>query len=80
MHGSVAVRADDPTRYVAYAQFWPTADVKSANAFDNVNDHMAKRSVCGVSIIVYRCDDNSLCECLKSRNVVFGNDICGRYG
>ena len=43
MHGSVAVRATDPTRYVAYAQFWPTVYDQPASAFDNV-EHIERKS------------------------------------
>ena len=43
VHGSVAVRAKDPTRYVAYAQFWPTIYDQPASAFDNV-EHIERKS------------------------------------
>ena len=44
VHGSVPVREHDPTRYVAYAQFWPSADITAGNVSDITNDHIAKRT------------------------------------
>ena len=44
MHGSVAVCVNDPTRYVAYAQFWPSVGHTPANAFDHFDAHMEKTS------------------------------------
>lgn len=44
VHGSVGVAANDPTRYVAYAQFWPTADIAISEASEPVTQQKTKRS------------------------------------
>ena len=35
---------------------------------------------CGARVVECRCDANSICACLKSRDAVFANDIYGRCG
>ena len=59
VHGSVVVGASEPTRYVAYAQFWPTASIGTPETFENKSQQTSMKSdVAGV-------DDN--CDMIESR-------------